>query len=70
MIVVMNPKVKNSDIDIVKKELESMGLSTHLSQGSTYCIIGIVGDASVADEDKLLTFDGVEKVLKVDLNSL
>ena len=65
MIVVMNPKVKNSDIDIVKKELESMGLSTHLSQGSTYCIIGIVGDASVVDEDNLLTFDGVEKVLKV-----
>ena len=65
MIVVMNPKVKDSDIDIVKKELEGMGLSVHVSQGSTYCIVGIVGDASSVDSDKLLTFDGVEKVLKV-----
>ena len=65
MIVVMNPKVTDSDIDIVRKELESKGLSVHLSQGSTYCIIGIVGDASNIDPDKLLTFDGVDKVLKV-----
>lgn len=65
MIVVMNPKVKDSDIDIVKKELEGMGLSVHVSQGSTYCIVGIVGDASGVDSDKILTFDGVEKVLKV-----
>ena len=35
MIVVMNPKVTDSDIDIVRKELESKGLSVHLSQGST-----------------------------------
>lgn len=65
MIVVMNPKVTDSDIDIVRKELESKGLSVHLSQGSTYCIIGIVGDASNIDPDKLLTFDEVDKVLKV-----
>ena len=65
MIVVMNPKVKDSDIDIVKKELEGMGLSVHVSQGNTYCIVGIVGDASGVDSDKILTFDGVEKVLKV-----
>ena len=65
MIVVMNPKVTDSDIDIVKKELESKGLSIHLSQGSTYCIIGIVGDSSNIDPDKLLAFDGVDNVLKV-----
>ena len=65
MIVVMNPRVTDSDIDIVKKELESKGLSIHLSQGSTYCIIGIVGDSSNIDPDKLLAFDGVDNVLKV-----
>ena len=65
MIVVMNPRVTDSDIDIVKKELESKGLSVHLSQGSTYCIIGIVGDSSNIDPDKLLAFDGVDNVLKV-----
>ena len=65
MIVVMNPNVLNEDIEKVKKELESNGLNIHLSQGDTYCILGIVGDSSAMDSDKLLTFKGVDKILKV-----
>ena len=65
MIVVMNPKVGQKDIDIVVKDLENKGAVVHLSQGDTYCIIGVVGDTTNIDSDKLLTFDGVDKVLKV-----
>ena len=65
MIVVMNPKTGNQEIDLVVKSLEDKGAVVHLSQGDTYCIIGVVGDTTNIDSDKLLTFDGVDKVLKV-----
>lgn len=65
MIVVMNPKCRESQIKKVTENLEKLGLGINLSQGSTFCIVGVVGDSSVVDPNKLLTFDGVEKVIKV-----
>jgi 3-deoxy-7-phosphoheptulonate synthase len=65
MIVVMKPTVMQNQIDFVKDELEKRGVEVNVSQGGTYCILGLVGDTSSIDPDKLLTFDGVDKVLKV-----
>ena len=65
MIVVMKPKIGDKAIEVVKNELESDGVEVNVSQGDTFCILGLVGDSSKINPDKLLTFDGVEKVLKV-----
>lgn len=66
MIIVMNPKCSEREITNVKNELTRQGLGVHLSQGETFCIVGIVGDTRRIDSDSLLTFDGVDKVLKVE----
>ena len=66
MIIVMNPKSSEKEISQVKDELSRVGLGVHLSQGKTFCIIGVVGETRSIDSDKLLSFDGVDKVLKVE----
>lgn len=66
MIIVMNPKCSKKEIIDVKNELNRQGLGVHVSQGETFCIVGIVGDTRRIDSDNLLTFDGVDKVLKVE----
>ena len=66
MIIVMNPKCSEREITNVKNELTRQGLGVHLSQGETFCIVGVVGDTRRIDPDNLLTFDGVDKVLKVE----
>ena len=66
MIIVMNSKCSEKEIANVKNELTKKGLGAHLSQGETFCILGVVGDTRRIDPDNLLTFDGVDKVLKVE----
>ena len=65
MIVVMRPTVREDTINFVKSNLEKYGVEVNVSKGGTYCILGLVGDSSKIDSDKILTFEGVEKVLKV-----
>ena len=65
MIVVMRPTVGENTINFVKSNLEKYGVEVNVSQGGTYCILGLVGDSSKIDPDKILTYEGVEKVLKV-----
>ena len=65
MIVVMRPTVGENTINFVKSNLEKYGVEVNVSQGGTYCILGLVGDSTKIDPDKILTYEGVEKVLKV-----
>ena len=66
MIIVMNPNCSEDEVLKVKGDLESKGLGVHLSQGETFCILGVVGETRAIDSDKLLRFVGVDKVLKVE----
>ena len=66
MIIVMNPNCSEDEVLKVRRELEGKGLGIHLSQGETFCIIGVVGETRAIDSDKLLRFQGVDKVLKVE----
>lgn len=65
MIIIMNAKCGEEQIKKVLGIVESKGLGTNLSKGTTNCIIGCVGDTSVLDANKLLRIEGVDKVLKV-----
>ena len=66
MIIVMNPKCSEREVADVKNEWTKQGLGTHLSQGETFCIIGVVGDTRSIDSNSILTFNGVDKILKVE----
>lgn len=65
MIVIMNPNSRDESVEKVKSYVESRGLKIHLSQGETFCIVGLVGDTSKIDQDKIIAIDEVDKVLKV-----
>ena len=66
MIIVMFAKCNENEISAVENELIKQGLGTHISKGETFCIIGVVGETRSMDSNKLLTFDGVDKILKVE----
>ena len=66
MVIVMNPKCSQNEVMAVKNELINHGLGVNLSQGATFCIIGVVGETRVVDPDKILSFNGVDKILKVE----
>ncbi|UZP03023.1 3-deoxy-7-phosphoheptulonate synthase [Clostridium botulinum] len=65
MIIIMKPKASEEEIGKVKSFVESKGLETHISQGNTYYIIGIVGDTAIIDPKKLQVLKGVDRVMKV-----
>ncbi len=65
MIIIMESKCTEKEIQNVVEVVEKKGLEVNLSKGSTYCIIGCIGDTSVLDQGALLRIDGVSKVLKV-----
>ncbi|MCD8238865.1 MAG: 3-deoxy-7-phosphoheptulonate synthase [Clostridiales bacterium] len=64
MIIVMKPSATEENIKNVKNYIESLGLNTHLSQGKSITIIGIIGDKKkVPDTTRL--FPGVDKLVHV-----
>jgi len=65
MIIVMNKKVTQEQIDHVVDIIEKLGLQAHISKGTDKCIIGIIGDERKVDKEKLLGLDYVEKVMPV-----
>lgn len=65
MIVILNPKTKNEDIEKLIKEIEDLGVSASLVEGFEKCVIGLVGDTTLVDPKKLESNKIVEKVTRV-----
>jgi 3-deoxy-7-phosphoheptulonate synthase len=65
MIIIMSNNVKDEEIKKVVGIVEGLGVQTNVSKGDSLCVIGLVGDTSRIDGDKLMALDGVDKVLKV-----
>ncbi|ALB46489.1 3-deoxy-7-phosphoheptulonate synthase [Clostridium beijerinckii] len=65
MVIVMKPRVSKEEVRIIKAIIEAKGLEVNLSKGNTYYIIGIIGDTSIIDPNKLQALKGVERVMKV-----
>mgnify|MGYP000870262945 CR=1 FL=1 len=65
MIIVMNPKSNQMQIDDVINVLKNAGLGVHISQGTERTIIGIIGDKSVLRDIPLELMPGVEKLVPI-----
>lgn len=65
MIIVMNPGVKEEEIQRVVKKLQDAGLGVHLSTGEFRTIIGAIGDEKLVREIGLEAIPSVERVLPI-----
>lgn len=65
MVIVLNPDVTTEQINELTQEIEKEGCTACPTFGSFQVILGVVGDTSKLDQDRILTKDYVQKVLKV-----
>ena len=64
MVVVMNERATEEQIDTVTARLVDLGMDVHRSSGVTRTVLGVVGTGSV-DPDLVQMMDGVHEVVKI-----
>lgn len=65
MLLIMEKKATQSQLEEVKQFLVTTDCDFHQSTGSDRTILGIVGDTSVLDQDKLKQLPGVLDIYKI-----
>lgn len=65
MIVVMKHNADEAQIDSVRHQITSMGLTPHLSRGKEKTIIGAIGNERKIQKEHLASLEGVEKVIPI-----
>ncbi|KNZ41813.1 3-deoxy-7-phosphoheptulonate synthase [Acetobacterium bakii] len=65
MIVVVKPNTREEDIQRLIKVIEAQGVKIHYSKGVDHTILGIVGDTTLIDTDKIRSNQIVKDVLRV-----
>lgn len=65
MIIIMKNTATQEQIDALKKEFETMGMKIHFSQGMNTTLMGLVGDTTRIDIDKVASLDIVEEVKRI-----
>ena len=65
MIIVMKPSALPQDVDKIVDAVEKEGLITHLSHGEEVTIIGVVGDKTKLDIQRIDASPEVEKVVPI-----
>jgi 3-deoxy-7-phosphoheptulonate synthase len=65
MIIVMNTRASEAQIDHVQKKLEEWGFGTHYSQGVERTIIGVIGPKRPGIMESIEAMEGVDKVVPI-----
>lgn len=65
MIIIMKNTATQEQIDALKKQFETMGMQIHFSQGMNTTLMGLVGDTTRIDIDKVASLDIVEEVKRI-----
>ena len=65
MIIILKQNANEAKVKALLEEVQQQGMQTHYSQGSDVTIIGLVGDTSRVDEDKLRANDVVADVRRI-----
>ncbi len=65
MVVVMRPGTKEADIQSLVHKLEGIGLTVGITNGVGCTILGLVGDTTAVDMDKISINPHVERVMRV-----
>ncbi|MEG1072350.1 MAG: 3-deoxy-7-phosphoheptulonate synthase [Oscillospiraceae bacterium] len=65
MVVVMKPGTGKQEIENLTKKLEALGVSVGITNGIGCTILGLVGDTTCVDMDKISMLPDVERVMRV-----
>ncbi len=65
MVVIMKPGTKKEEIDALAQTFEQQGLSVGITNGVGCTILGLVGDTTAVDIDKLSILPNVERIMRV-----
>ena len=65
MVVVMKPGTRQEDIDALVAKLEELDLNVGITNGVGCTILGLVGDTTAVDMDKISINPHVERVMRV-----
>lgn len=65
MVIILKKDATKDDIGRIKKWIENLGCSVHLSEGNSCCILGVVGDTTAIDIGIFELEDCVEKVMRI-----
>lgn len=65
MIVIVRQDAPQQQVDLLIEKLEAKNFKTHVSQGEHTTILGLIGDTSVIDINRLKALDIVEDVRRV-----
>ena len=65
MVIILKHGYEESQLEAVKKEMESHGVNVMVSRGAETTILGAEGNASKLDIEKLEIMPGVERVMRV-----
>ena len=65
MVVIMKPGTRKEDIDALAAKFERQGLRVGITNGVGCTILGLVGDTTALDMDKISIEPNVERVMRV-----
>ena len=65
MVIIMKPGTKKEDIDALAETFRAQGLDVGITHGIGCTILGLVGDTTELDMDKISMEDNVERVMRV-----
>ncbi|MDE6108369.1 MAG: 3-deoxy-7-phosphoheptulonate synthase, partial [Oscillospiraceae bacterium] len=65
MVVIMKPGTAQKEIDKLVTQLQDQGLQVGITNGVGCSILGLVGDTTAVDMNKISTNEHVERVMRV-----
>jgi len=65
MIIVMNGKTDDADVEKIVKKLNEMGHKVHISRGERRIILGVIGDVENLASVPFYAFKGVEEIIRI-----
>lgn len=65
MIIVMNGKTNDADVEKVVQKLHEMGHKVHISRGEVRIILGVIGDVENLASVPFYAFNGVEEIIRI-----
>src|SRR5665648_6699 len=65
MIIVMNGKTDDADVEKVIQKLREMGHKVHISRGEKRVVLGVIGDVQNLASVPFYAFNGVEEIIRI-----
>jgi 3-deoxy-7-phosphoheptulonate synthase len=65
MVIITNPNITQAELDHIREQVESRGMSTRITRGERQTIVGCIGDDDILREMALHRLPGVQAVIPV-----